>query len=50
MSAAALSVSRLEAAYGRAQVLFDATLVIDPMGTLRVFLLPDTAQDRKSVV
>jgi len=27
----------------RAQVLFDATLVIDPMGTLRVFLLPDTA-------
>ena len=27
----------------RAQVLFDATLVIDPAGILRVFLLPDTA-------
>jgi peroxiredoxin len=27
----------------RAQVLFDATLVVDPAGTLRVFLLPDTA-------
>ena len=27
----------------RAQVLFDATLVIDPKGTLRVFLLPDSA-------
>lgn len=27
----------------RAQVLFDATLVIDPQGLLRVFLLPDSA-------
>jgi peroxiredoxin len=27
----------------RAQVLFDATLVVDPAGVLRVFLLPDTA-------
>ena len=27
----------------RAQVLFDATLVVDPAGILRVFLLPDTA-------
>jgi|CZKU01.1.fsa_nt_gi peroxiredoxin len=27
----------------RAQVLFDATLVIDPAGVIRVFLLPDTA-------
>ncbi len=27
----------------RAQVLFDATLVIDPAGIIRVFLLPDTA-------
>jgi peroxiredoxin len=27
----------------RAQVLFDATLLIDPAGILRVFLLPDTA-------
>jgi peroxiredoxin len=27
----------------RAQVLFDATLVVDPAGVIRVFLLPDTA-------
>ena len=27
----------------RAQVLFDATLVVDPSGMIRVFLLPDTA-------
>jgi peroxiredoxin len=27
----------------RAQVLFDATLVIDPRGIIQVFLLPDTA-------
>ena len=27
----------------RAQVLFDATLLVDPGGILRVFLLPDTA-------
>jgi peroxiredoxin len=27
----------------RAQVLFDATLLVDPAGILRVFLLPDTA-------
>jgi peroxiredoxin len=27
----------------RAQVLFDSTLLIDPAGILRVFLLPDTA-------
>jgi peroxiredoxin len=27
----------------RAQVLFDSTLVVDPAGTLRLFLLPDTA-------
>lgn len=27
----------------RAQVLFDATLVIDPNGVIRLFLLPDTA-------
>jgi peroxiredoxin len=27
----------------RAQVLFDATLVVDPAGVIRLFLLPDTA-------
>jgi peroxiredoxin len=27
----------------RAQVMFDSTLVIDPAGTIRLFLLPDSA-------
>ena len=29
--------------HDRAQVALDATLVVDPAGTIRLFLLPDTA-------